>query len=285
MFAITGATGQLGRLVIEVMLKSVAAKEIVAVARSPDKAADLAARGLIVRQGNYAQPTTLDEAFIGVEKLLLISSSEVGQRDAQHQAVINAARHAGVKLIAYTSLLHADCSPIGLAVEHRATEAALKASGIPFVILRNGWYSENYAASIASAIEQGIFFGAAGEGRIASATRQDYAEAAAAVLIKENQAGKIYELAGDNAYTLTEFSRQISASSGKPVSYQNLSEADFVSLLKEAGLPDDLASMLADADYSASKQSLFDDSHTLSRLIGRSTTPWQQTIEMSIKHL
>ncbi|OON40384.1 NAD(P)-dependent oxidoreductase [Izhakiella australiensis] len=284
MIAITGATGQLGRQVIDTLLKSVAAKDIVAAVRSPEKAADLAARGLQVRQADYAQPATLSGAFAGVEKLLLISSSEVGQREAQHQAVIDAARRAGVKLIAYTSLLHADRSPLGLGVEHRATEAALQASGIPFVILRNGWYSENYAASIAPAIAHGVFAGAAGEGRIASAARQDYAEAAAAVLVKEDQAGKIYELAGDSAYTLTEFAAQIAASSGKSVSYQNLSEADFTALLKGAGLPDGLAAMLADSDVGASQQGLFDDSHTLSTLIGRPTTPWQQTVEATIKH-
>lgn len=285
MIAITGATGQLGRQVIDTLLKSVAAKDIVAAVRSPEKAADLAARGLQVRQADYAQPATLSGAFAGVEKLLLISSSEVGQREAQHQAVIDAARRAGIKLIAYTSLLHADRSPLGLGVEHRATEAALQASGIPFVILRNGWYSENYAASIAPAIAHGVFAGAAGEGRIASAARQDYAEAAAAVLVKEDQAGKIYELAGDSAYTLTEFAAQIAASSGKSVSYQNLSEADFTALLKGAGLPDGLAAMLADSDVGASQQGLFDDSHTLSTLIGRPTTPWQQTVEATIKHL
>ncbi|PIJ51707.1 NAD(P)-dependent oxidoreductase [Erwinia sp. OLTSP20] len=285
MIAVTGASGQLGRKVITTLLNTIAADNIVAAVRSSEKVADLAARGVQVRKADYAQPQTLTTALQGVEKLLLISSSEVGQREAQHQAVIDAARRAGVKLIAYTSLLHADRSPLGLGVEHRATEAALKASGIPFVILRNGWYSENYAASIAAALSHGVLLGAAGSGRIASASRQDYAEAAAAVLTTNNHAGKTYELAGDSAYTLQEFAGQIAISSGKTVSYQNLSEADFAARLKQAGLPEGLAAMLADSDSGAAKQGLFDDSHTLSQLIGRPTTPWQQTIEDTLKAL
>ncbi|EIR03716.1 quinone oxidoreductase 2, partial [Yersinia pestis PY-98] len=178
MIAVTGATGQLGRLVINVLLKKVPAHDIIAAVRSPDKAKDLMALGVQVRQADYNQPTTLDSAFKGVDKLLLISSSEVGQRVAQHTAVINAAKRAGVKLLAYTSLLHADKSPLGLGEEHRATEGLLRDSGLPVVLLRNGWYTENYAASIAPALAHGAFIGAAGNGRIASASREDYAEAA-----------------------------------------------------------------------------------------------------------
>ncbi|WP_025472924.1 SDR family oxidoreductase, partial [Yersinia pestis] len=200
MIAVTGATGQLGRLVINVLLKKVPAHDIIAAVRSPDKAKDLMALGVQVRQADYNQPTTLDSAFKGVDKLLLISSSEVGQRVAQHTAVINAAKRAGVKLLAYTSLLHADKSPLGLGEEHRATEGLLRDSGLPVVLLRNGWYTENYAASIAPALAHGAFIGAAGNGRIASASREDYAEAAATVLVQENQAGKIYVLAGGGAF-------------------------------------------------------------------------------------
>lgn len=285
MIAVTGATGQLGRLVINALLKKVPASEIIAAVRNPEKASDLAALGLQVRKADYSQPATLDAAFQGVDKLLLISSSEVGQRVAQHTAVINAAKHAGVKLLAYTSLLHADKSVLGLGEEHRATEALLRESGLPVVLLRNGWYTENYAASIAPALAHGAFIGAVGNGRIASAAREDYAQAAAAVLTQEGQAGKVYELAGDDSYTLAEFSAEIARQSGKPVVYQDLSEADFKQALISAGLPEGFASMLADSDAGAAQGGLFDDSHTLSKLIGRPTTPYAKVIAAALATL
>lgn len=282
MIAVTGATGQLGRFVIDALLKKVPAGEIVAAVRTPAKAADLAALGVIVRQADYGQQETLEAAFAGVDKLLLISGSEVGQREAQHKAVIEAARAAGVGFIAYTSLLHADTSPLGLGVEHRATEALLKASGIPFALLRNGWYSENYAASIPPALAHHAFIGAAGEGRIASAARQDYAEAAAEVMTREDQAGKVYELAGDDSYTLAQFAAEIAAQSGEKVDYVNLSQSEFAAALKNAGLPEGLAEMLADSDAGAEKGGLFDDSRQLSQLIGRPTTAWQAVIRAAL---
>ncbi|EFM19949.1 NADPH quinone oxidoreductase 2 [Pantoea agglomerans 299R] len=282
MIAITGATGQLGRFVIEALLKKVPAEEIVAAVRTPAKAADLAAQGITVRQADYSQPEMLRAAFAGVDKLLLISGSEVGQREAQHKAVIEAAQAAGVGFIAYTSLLHADTSPLGLGVEHRATEALLKASGIPFALLRNGWYTENYAASIPPALAHHAFIGAAGEGRIASAARQDYAEAAAEVMSREDQAGKVYELAGDDSYTLAQFAAEIAAQSGEKVDYVNLSQADFAAALKGAGLPEGLAEMLADSDAGAEKGGLYNDSRQLSKLIGRPTTPWQTVVRAAL---
>lgn len=285
MIAITGATGQLGRLVIAALLKKVPANQIVAAVRSPAKAKDLSDLGVDVRQADYTQPETLESAFKGVEKVLLISSNEVGQREAQHQAVIDAAKRAGVKLIAYTSLLHADTTKLGLGTEHRATEAALKASGVPAVILRNGWYTENYAASIAPALAHNAFIGAVGEGRISSAAREDYAEAAAAVLQLENQGGKIYELAGDESYTLAEFSAEIARQSGKKVDYVNLSQDEFAKALLGAGLPEGFANMLADSDAGAAKGGLFDDSKTLSKLIGHKTTPYQDVIAVTLKSL
>lgn len=285
MIAITGATGQLGRLVIAALLKKVPANQIVAAVRSPAKAKELSDLGVDVRQADYTQPATLDSAFKGVEKVLLISSNEIGQREAQHQAVIDAAKRAGVKLIAYTSLLHADTTKLGLGTEHRATEAALKASGVPAVILRNGWYTENYAASIAPALAHNAFIGAVGEGRISSATREDYAEAAAAVLQLENQGGKIYELAGDESYTLAEFSAEIARQSGKKVDYVNLSQDEFAKALLGAGLPEGFANLLADSDAGAAQGGLFDDSKTLSKLIGRKTTPYQEVITATLKSL
>jgi len=282
MIAITGATGQLGRLVIQNLLKTVPASQIVAAVRSPAKAADLAALGVQVRQADYAQPATLEAAFQGVDKLLLISSSEVGQRATQHAAVIAAAQKAGVKLVAYTSILHADSSPLGLAAEHRETEAALRASGLPFVLLRNGWYTENYAASVPAALQYGAVMGSAKDGRIASAARADYAAAAAAVLIKDGQAGKVYELAGDSAYTLSEFASEIALQSGKPVVYNDLPEAAYAAALVQVGLPEGFAALLADSDVGASKGGLFDDSHQLSQLIGRPSTPLADVVKAAL---
>ncbi|MWL72592.1 NAD(P)H-binding protein [Escherichia coli] len=279
MIAITGATGQLGHHVIEQLLKTVPASQIVAIVRNPAKAGALSQQDLDVRQADYADQAAFTSALQGVEKLLLISSSEVGQRAPQHQNVINAAKAAGVKFIAYTSLLHADTSPLGLHVEHVATEKALAESGIPFTLLRNGWYTENYLASAPPALEHGVFIGSAGDGKIASATRADYAAAAAKVIAEEGHAGKVYELAGDNAWTLSELAAELSKQSGKSVKYQNLSEADFSAALKSVGLPAGLAEMLADSDTGASKGGLFDDSHTLSALIGRPTTPLAESVK------
>jgi NAD(P)H dehydrogenase (quinone) len=283
MIAITGATGQLGRLVIDALLQKVPANQIVAAVRHPEKAADLAAKGIVVRHADYDQPASLSAAFQGVEKLLLISSSEVGKRAAQHQAVIQAAEQAHIQLLAYTSLLHADRSVLGLGAEHRATEAALAQSTVPHVILRNGWYTENYAASIAPALIHQAFLGAANDGRIASAPRADYAAAAAAVLLADHQAGKVYELAGDDHYSLAEFAAEIGKQAGKTINYVNMSEAEFGKALIGAGLPEGLALMLADSDAGAAQGAMFDDSHTLSKLIGRPTTSYRDVIAATLK--
>lgn len=271
MIVVTGASGQLGRLVIENLLQTVPAAQIVAAVRTPAKVADLAARGVQVREADYNRPETLDTAFAGADKLLLISSSEVGSRLPQHRAVIDAAKRAKVGLIAYTSLLRADTTPLPLGAEHKATEQLITESGLPAVILRNGWYTENYLANIPPALQYGVVLGSAGEGRIASAARADYAAAAAAVLTRDGQAGKVYELAGDESYTLDELAAEIARQSGKAVAYQNLPEADFKAALLGAGLPEGLATLLAESDIGASKGGLFDDGHQLSQLIGRPT--------------
>ncbi|WP_174869561.1 SDR family oxidoreductase [Pectobacterium polaris] len=283
MIAITGASGQLGRLVIAQLLEKVPASDIVALVRDVNKVADLSAKGVQVKAADYNQLEALASALQGVDKVLLISSSEVGQRAVQHRNVIDAAVNAGVKLVAYTSLLHADKSPLALAAEHQQTEALLKASGLPHVLLRNGWYTENYAASIPAALEHGVFIGSAGEGKIASATREDFAAAAVAVLTQEGQAGKVYELAGDEPYTLAELAAEISKQSGKNIGYQNLSEAEFASVLVSAGLPEGFAQIIADSDTGASKGGLFDDGKQLSHLIGRPTTPLSAVVKATLK--
>ncbi|OAT27687.1 NADPH-quinone oxidoreductase [Buttiauxella brennerae ATCC 51605] len=282
MIAITGVSGQLGQLVVEELLKSVAADQLVAIVRNPSKIQAFADRGVQVRAASYEDKAALVQALSGVEKLLLISSSEVGQRAVQHRNVIDAAKEAGVKLIAYTSLLHADSSPLGLADEHIATEEMLKQSGIPFVLLRNGWYTENYLASVPPALQHGVFIGSTGEGKIAAAARADYAAAAAKVMTLDNQAGKVYELAGDHGWTLAELTAELTKQSGKTVVYQNLPEADFKAALLGAGLPEGLAAMLANSDVGASKGGLFDDSHQLSALIGRPTTPLAESMRAAL---
>lgn len=279
MYAITGANGQLGQLVIDRLLEHVPADQIIATVRKPDDGDALRKQGVEVRQADYDQPETLDTALAGVDRLLLISSSAVGKRVPQHKAVIDAARKAGVQLIAYTSVLHADGSPLGMAAEHRDTETALAASGVPFVLLRNGWYSENHLAGLPAILEHNAVLGAAKDGRIASAARSDYADAAVAVLIADDQAGKVYELAGDNAWSLSELASEIGRQAGRTIVYQDMPEDAYRDVLKQSGLPDALADLFADSDVGASNGALFDDSHTMNKLIGRPTTPIAETVK------
>jgi NAD(P)H dehydrogenase (quinone) len=280
MIAITGSTGQLGQLVIKHLLQKTAADKIVAFVRDLEKADAIAKLGVEVRQADYAKPETLTAALRGVTKLLLISSSEVGQRVAQHKNVIDAAKVAGVELIAYTSLLNADTSPLALAEEHIHTEAYLKQANVPHVLLRNGWYTENYLVSIAPSLANGGFIGCAKDGKISSAAREDYAEAAAVVLTKdEPQSGKVYELSGDESYTLAELCNIISEESGKTIPYIDMDEAAFAKALEGAGLPAPFAGILANSDSGASKGGLFDDSHVLSKLIGHPTQSLRELVK------
>ena len=272
MIAITGATGHLGRLVLAGLLeKQVPAKDLVAIVRTPSKAADFAAKGVQVRAGDYGQPATLATALAGVDTLLLISSSEVGQRATQHQAVITAAKAAGVKRIVYTSILHGDRSKLALAAEHVATEKALAASGLPWVLLRNGWYLENYTDNLATSLAHG-FAGSAGTGRIAAASRADFAAAAVAVLTGPGQEGKVYELAGDVPFTMAELAAEVSRQSGKQLAYANLPPEQFKAVLLGAGLPGVVADIFVDADLNIALGELDDRGGELKRLIGRPTT-------------
>jgi NAD(P)H dehydrogenase (quinone) len=278
--AITGATGQLGRLVIDKLKGKGSIDNMVALVRSPQKAADL---GVEAREADYNQPETLDRALAGVDTLLLISGSEVGKRATQHLNVVEAAKKAGVKWIVYTSILRADTSSISLAEEHLATEKALENSGIPYTILRNGWYTENYTNSISGALAGGAFIGSASEGKISSATRADFAEATVAVLTGKGHESKIYELAGDDAYTLSDLAAEISRQTGKNIPYKNLPEADYAAALTDFGLPEGLAHAIAGWDTAASRGDLFDESHQLSALIGRPTTPFSDTVAEALK--
>lgn len=277
---ITGATGQLGRIVIEKLKKKIAGDSIVALARSPEKAADL---GVEVREADYDKPHTLPDALNGIETLLLISGSEVGKRATQHKNVISAAKKTGVKWIVYTSLLRADTSSLSLAGEHLATENALKESGIPLTLLRNGWYTENYTGSVPGALAGGAFLGSAGNGKISSAARADFAEAAVVILTGEGHRGKVYELAGDQAYTLTELAAEVSRQTGKDIPYKNLPQGEYAKVLVKFGLPEPLAKDIAGWDVGASKGDLFDDNRQLSRLIGRPTTPLSVVVAEALK--
>jgi NAD(P)H dehydrogenase (quinone) len=284
MIVVTGAAGQLGRLVIAELLHKLPPSEIVAAVRNPAKAQDLAARRVDVRLADYDKPDTLASAFKGAERVVMISTSEVGNRVPQHHAVIDAAKGAGAKLVAYTSILRADTSPLGLGREHRETEALLRASGVPFVLLRNSWYTENYAMSVPAAVQHGVVLGCAGDGRISAASCADYAAAAATVITaKDNQAGRVYELAGDTAFTMTELAAEIERQAGKPVRYQNLPEADYRQALVGVGLPEPVAAMLAESDTGISKGGLFDDGRQLSRLIGRPTTPMPAVVAAALR--
>lgn len=272
---ITAATGQLGRLAVDALIaRGVAPEQIVAAVRTPAKAAEIAAKGVQVREADYARPETLAPAFAGTDRLLLISSSEVGQRVAQHANAIEAAKAAGVGAIAYTSVIKADSSGLLLAEEHLATEQLLRDSGLPFTFLRNSWYLENYTAPahLAGTVERGVLLGAAGDGRVAAATRSDYAEAAAAVLTGSGHEGQIYELGGDEPFTLTELAATISGVAGRPVRYQDLPEADYAKALLDAGVPEIGAKVLSDSDAGIARGELDTDSGDLRRLIGRPTT-------------
>ena len=278
--AITGATGQLGRLVVEKLKTRTAASDLVALVRSPAKAAEL---GIAARAADYGKPETLASALAHVDTLLLISSNEIGQRAQQHRNVIEAAKRAGVKRVVYTSLLHADTSVLNLAAEHMETEQALKSSGIAYTILRNGWYTENYTGSVAGALAGGAFMGSAEAGKISSAARADYAEAAAVVLTGTGHEGKSYELAGDSAYTLTELAAEISRQTGRVIPYKNLPEADYAAALTGFGLPAGFAQAIASWDVGASQGALYEDGRQLSGLIGRPTTPLSQVVADALK--
>ena len=272
MIAVTGATGKLGRFVVAGLLEKVPAAEIIAAVRTPEKAADLAALGVQVREADYDKPGTLEAALAGAEKVLLISGNDVsGDRVAQHQAVIDAAKNAGVTLLAYTSILHADTSPLKLAGVHQKTEENIKESGLPFVFLRNGWYFENQTGALGPAVQHGAIMGCAGEGRFASAAIADYAAAAVAVLTQPNQENKIYELAGDFPYTLAELAAQVTKQAGKTVAYHALAPDAYQAALVGFGLPAFLAEMLADAELGAAQGKLNDTSGDLHALIGRPT--------------
>jgi NAD(P)H dehydrogenase (quinone) len=266
--AITGAAGQLGRLVVEKLMTRAPASQIVALVRSPERAADL---GVTAREFDYSRPELLGPGLVGVDTLLLISSNAVSERLAQHRNVLDAAKQAGVERVVYTSLLHADTSPLDLAKEHLATEAAVRSSGLAHTVLRDGWYAENYTSLIPAALERGAFAGCARHGRISFAGRADYAEAAAVILTSAGHDRRTYELAGDEAFTLSDLAAELSRQAGRNIPYLDLPEAEYAGVLIGAGLPEVMARAVAGWDSGASQGALFDEGRQLSRLIGRPT--------------
>jgi NAD(P)H dehydrogenase (quinone) len=282
-YLVTGASGHLGRLAVHALLeRGVGASDVVATARNTEDVADLAGLGVQTRAADYTDPASLKEALAGVDRVLLVSSSAVGERVAQHANVIDAAKDAGVELLAYTSITRADTSTMALAEEHRATEELLAASGLPTVLLRNSWYLENYTGQLATTLEHGAVLGAAGEGRVSAATRADYAAAAAAALVAEDQAGRVHELGGDTAFTLTEYAAAVSAESGTEVAYRDLSAEDYRAALTSVGLPEAYAAILADSDLALARGELYTDSGDLARLIGRPTTTPAEAIRAAL---
>ena len=276
---VTGATGQLGRHVLEALLeRGVPAAEIVAAGRSVEKLADFAARGVHVQPMDYADAGSIAAALKGAKRVLLISGSEVGQRVDQHRTVIEAARAEGVELLAYTSIANADTTAMLLADEHKATEALLRESGVPFVLLRNGWYLENYTDQLPGTLAQGAVAGSAGDGKVSGASRADYAHAAAAVLVADDQAGKVYELGGDDAFSMADLAAEISAATGRTISYNDLPAEEYAGLLTGVGVPAGFAEILADSDLGIARGDLLVSSGDLRRLIGRPTTSLGQAV-------
>jgi NAD(P)H dehydrogenase (quinone) len=276
---VTGATGQLGRHIIEALLeRNVPAQDIVAAGRSVDKLADFAEQGVQVRRMDYADAASVAAALRGARKVLLVSGSEVGQRVEQHRTVIEAAKAEGVELLAYTSIANADTTGMLLAAEHKETEAILSGSGVPFVLLRNGWYLENYTGQLPGTLAQGALAGSAGAGRVSGAARADYAHAAAAVLVAEGQAGKVYELGGDEAFTMADLAAEITAATGKDISYNDLPAEDYAGLLAGAGVPAAFAEILADSDLGIARGDLLVSTGDLRRLIGRPTTSLAEAV-------
>ncbi|MEV1008845.1 SDR family oxidoreductase [Streptomyces sp. NPDC049881] len=285
MIVVTAATGPFGRLAVEALLRrGVPAGEVVAAVRSPERAAGLAALGVVVREADYDRPGTLAAAFEGADRVLLVSGNDVGRRIPQHQAVIDAARAAGVRLLAYTSVLHADDATLSIAPEHRATEEYLAASGLPHVLLRNGWYTENYAPTARQGVATGTVIGATGEGRIASASRADYADAAAAVLTGgDAHAGAVYELSGDTAWTMAEFAATLADVAGTPVVHRDLTPDAYAAALAGNGVPEEVARMLAGMETDIAAGALADTPGDLARLTGRPTTPLRDTLAELLK--
>ena len=282
--AVTGATGHLGRLTVEALLRrGVPAEQIIATGRRIETLDDVSDQGVSVRRADYSDEASLRQALAGADRLLLVSGTEAGRRIKHHTNVISAAKAAGVQLIAYTSIVHAPTSTLRIGQEHRATEAALADSGVPHVLLRSSWYIDNYTVQLSDYLQHGIV-GAADDGRISGATRADYAEAAAAVLAEDDHAGAVYELGGP-AFTMAELAEVVSAETGKSVRYTDLSVQDYQAFLVRAGLPEPVAASIADGDRAVADGELYVDTADLEKLLGRPVTPLRTAVRAAVRDL
>lgn len=277
MILVTGTTGHYGRLAVDALSAAVDPSTIVATARRPEALGDLAEAGVVVRELDYNRPETIAAALQGVSQVLLVSSSEIGARVPQHQAVVDAAAAAGVEHLAYTSILRADNSTLMAAVEHLATERVLAAAPFTTTRLRHGWYIENYTEQLGPALANGAFVGSAGDGRIAAATRADLAAAGVAVLQDRSLWGGTYELAG-HAFTMSDLAEAVSAATGRALPYLDLPADQLRGILLGAGLPDGLADFLVDADLGIAAGQLDGSPETLERLLGRPATTLQEAV-------
>jgi NAD(P)H dehydrogenase (quinone) len=276
---VTGAGGQLGRLVVESLLvRGVAPERIVAGSRNVDSLAAFAERGVQVRRIDFDDEASLRESFAGAERVLIVSGTDFGRRVPQQVGAAKIAQESGASLVVYTSAPYADRTTMLLAAEHRGTEEGIRALGIPFTFLRNSWYFENYTAQLPTYLQFGAVVGAAGEGRISGAARSDYAEAAAAVLAGEGHENTVYELGGDTSFTLTELAEQVAKHTGTPVAYRNVSQEELAGILTGAGVPDPLPTILADVDRAIGEGLLQVDTGDLGRLIGHPTTPLSDAV-------
>lgn len=283
MIAVTGANGHLGQLVIKGLVERVPANQIIAAVRSPEKASNLRTLGAQVREADYTRPETLSTALHGVKRVLLISAAEVSQRFKKHKAVIDAAKEAGVELFVYTSLLRADTSEMFLAREHKQTEEYIQASGLPFVILRNGWYLENHTSALGNAVEHGTLIGSSSDGRFASASRADYAAAAVVVLTRPASENKTYELAGDQSFSMADLAAEVSRQIGRDIFYRNLSSDDYAAILLSFGLSQTIVDVIIDADIKSIRGDLESTSRDLSGLISRPTTTLSDAVTSALQ--
>jgi NAD(P)H dehydrogenase (quinone) len=283
---ITGATGHLGRLVVEQLLAAgVPAGDIIATGRATDKIKDLADRGVQVRAVDFGDPAAVRAAVAGADRVLLVSAMDPGDRVAQHRTVIDAAREAGVGLLGYTSIVNAETATIRLAEDHQATERLLRDSGVPYTLLRNSWYHENYTDRLPMFLAQGAIPGSAGQGRISAAARADYAAAAVRVLTTDGHAGQAYELGGDEPFTLAQLAAEISAQSGREVRYVDLPQAGYAGALKEHGVPQLMADMVAETDAAAARGALHTASGSLTTLIGRPAATLSDAVAVALRAL
>ena len=283
MITVTAATGRYGQLVVDALLKrGVPAAGIVAAVRDPHKAAGLAKQGVQVREADYDRPETLLPAFTGASKLLLIPSAVFGQRYPQMQHAVTAAAAAGAGLIAYASFVNTATSTLRLGEEHKQAEAAIRASGLPFVLLRNGAYTEMYTETLGPALQYGAILGSAADGKVSGATRADLAEAAAAVLAGDGHQGRVYELGG-TAFTMADLAAEVSRQTGKHIVYQDMPADAYAKTLTAAGIPESFAGLLADTSLAIARGDWYTDRTDLQQLIGRSSTPLADAVAEALK--